>query len=98
MAYRSEGISNLYAILRDVTIPRKYALVVTVDHVQHGKMAIDRWVENIKDIFPDCKYQHITFTMPDLLWQVFKDNRDRLGDLFKCACKPLLKTAKKKRR
>ncbi|MBK2049576.1 transposase zinc-binding domain-containing protein, partial [Francisella noatunensis] len=29
-----------------------------------GKMAIDRWIEDIKDIFPECKYQHITFTMP----------------------------------
>ncbi|WP_372359081.1 hypothetical protein, partial [Francisella noatunensis] len=27
-------------------------------------MAIDRWIEDIKDIFPECKYQHITFTMP----------------------------------
>lgn len=61
-----------------------------------GKMAVDRWIENIKDTFPECKYQHITFTMPDVLWQVFKDNRDRLGELFKCACEPLLKTAKEK--
>lgn len=47
-------------------------------------------------MFPNCSYQHITFTMPDVLWHVFKDNRDCLNDLIRIATQTLIKTAKKK--
>ncbi|WP_409254769.1 transposase zinc-binding domain-containing protein [Francisella adeliensis] len=32
-----------------------------------GKRAIDHWAEKSPNLFPDCTYQHITFTMPDVL-------------------------------
>lgn len=46
-------------------------------------------------MFPDCSYQHITFTMPDVLWPIFRDNRDKLNDLIRIATKTLMDMAKK---
>ena len=45
-------------------------------------------------MFPDCSYQHITFTMPDVLWHIFKDNRDKLNDLIRIATQTLMDMAK----
>jgi hypothetical protein len=46
-------------------------------------------------MFPDCSYQHITFTMPDVLWIIFRDNRDKLNDLIRIATQTLMDMAKK---
>jgi len=60
-----------------------------------GKRAIDEWIEKTKNMFPDCSYQHITFTMPDVLWPIFRDNRDKLNDLIRIATQTLMDMAKK---
>lgn len=46
-------------------------------------------------MFPDCSYQHITFTMPDVLWPIFRDNKDKLNDLIRIATQTLIDMAKK---
>jgi hypothetical protein len=61
-----------------------------------GKRAIDHWSEKAVNLFPDCSYQHITFTMPDVLWHVFKDHRECLNRVMKLAIGTLIKLAKKK--
>ncbi|CAH0304610.1 hypothetical protein SRABI13_04513 [Erwinia aphidicola] len=44
-------------------------------------------------ILPDCEWQHITFTMPHLLWPFFNNNWPLLNDLFRCATHTVLKWA-----
>jgi hypothetical protein len=39
------------------------------------------WVNGIKALLPDCQYAGIGFSMPDVLWDVFWNNRDLLKDL-----------------
>jgi hypothetical protein len=39
------------------------------------------WVYGIKATLPDCVYAGIGFSMPDVLWDVFLQNRDLLKDL-----------------
>ena len=31
------------------------------------------WINNQLEILPNCEWQHITLTMPDTLWPIFKD-------------------------
>ncbi|MBI4801683.1 MAG: transposase zinc-binding domain-containing protein, partial [Elusimicrobia bacterium] len=40
-----------------------------------GKKATDIWIENSFNTLPNSKWQHITFTMPDVLWDFFWVNR-----------------------
>ena len=61
-----------------------------------GKKLTDQWIEKQKNILPDTRWQHITFTMPDVLWELFRYNRHLLNDVSRLAAKPLLKFAKKK--
>tara|TARA_B110000977_G_C11051273_1_gene482417 strand:- start:676 stop:876 length:201 start_codon:yes stop_codon:yes gene_type:complete len=51
-------------------------------------------ITNDKNMFPHCSYQHITFTMPDVIWPVFKDHSIKLNDMIKIATKVLLDIAK----
>ena len=37
------------------------------------------------ETLPDCEWRHITYTMPDVFWDVFKANRWLLGKLFTIA-------------
>lgn len=39
------------------------------------------WVNGIKALLPDCQYAGIGFSMPDVLWDVFWNNRSLLKDL-----------------
>ncbi len=61
-----------------------------------GKKLTDQWIEKQKNVLPDTSWQHITFTMPDVLWELFRYNRQLLNDVSRLAAKPLLKFAKKK--
>ena len=45
---------------------------------------------------PKTSWQHITFTMPDQLWVIFKANEHLLNQLSTLSVKGLLKWAKKK--
>ncbi len=59
-----------------------------------GTKATERWVQTLQYVLPDCVWQHITFTMPDKLWEIFRYNRPLLGKLFNCAAQILIRWAK----
>ena len=61
-----------------------------------GVKQTEQWIAKQLAILPHCEYQHITLTMPDTLWPVFKHNPDLLNKLFVCGNSPLLKWAKKR--
>ena len=61
-----------------------------------GKKLTDQWIEEQKAILPDTEWQHITFTMPAELWELFRYNRELLGCLSGLAAKIILKAARKK--
>ena len=56
-----------------------------------GKKLTDQWVEQQKAVMPDCPWQHITFTMPDALWELFRYNRHLLNDLSRLSAGVILK-------
>ncbi len=45
-----------------------------------GKKLTDQWIADQKALLPDTEWQHITFTMPDALWELFRINRTLLGE------------------
>ena len=47
-------------------------------------------------ILPDSDWQHITFTMPNLLWPFFNNNWPLLNDLFRCAIRAMLRWARQR--
>ena len=61
-----------------------------------GKKATDQWIATQQAVLPQTTWQHITFTMPSQLWQLFKLNRALLGQLSPLAAKTVQKVAKKK--
>ena len=61
-----------------------------------GQKATERWITHQGHVLPDCAYRHLTFTMPDVFWVIFKLNRPLLGSLFAIAAEGLLSLAKKK--
>ena len=62
-----------------------------------GQKATERWIAAQSEILPDCKFRHITFTMPDVFWPIFELNRWLLGALFSIAARSLLQQAKNKK-
>lgn len=50
-----------------------------------GQKATERWMMTQGETLPDCEWRHITYTMPDVFWDVFKANRWLLGKLFTIA-------------
>ncbi len=61
-----------------------------------GKKLTDQWIADQKALLPDTEWQHITFTMPDALWELFRINRTLLGKLSPLAAKSLQAFAGKK--
>ena len=61
-----------------------------------GKKSTDQWIAQQREILPKTSWQHITFTMPDSLWEVFKTNEHLLGQLSALSVKGLLKWASRK--
>ncbi|MCP4485487.1 MAG: transposase [Flavobacteriaceae bacterium] len=55
-----------------------------------GQKATEQWITKQGEILPDCKYRHLTFTMPDVFWEIFKFNRQFLNNLFSLAADTLL--------
>nr|WP_321159960.1 transposase [Citrobacter koseri] len=47
------------------------------------------------NILPDCDWQHITFTIPHLLWPFFNNNWPLLNALFSAATRAMLRCARK---
>ena len=53
----------------------------------------EQWIAQQRHILPDCEWQHITLTMPHLLWPFFNNNWHLLNQLFRCATRAMLKHA-----
>ncbi|WP_442904105.1 IS91 family transposase [Hafnia sp.] len=60
-----------------------------------GMKATEQWIATQQHVLPDCDWQHITFTMPHLLWPFFNNNWPLLNDLFRCATHAMLRFARK---
>lgn len=60
-----------------------------------GLKATEQWIATQQHILPDCDWQHITFTMPHLLWPFFYNNWPLLNALFRCATRAMLRFARK---
>ncbi len=60
-----------------------------------GKKATDNWICKNFNALPNCKWQHITFTMPSELWDFFWLNRHLFGFLPALAAGIIKKLAKK---
>ena len=61
-----------------------------------GKKATDKWVQEKFDMLPNTPWQHITFTMPSILWNLFWVNRHLIGLAPKLAADIILKEARLK--
>ena len=60
-----------------------------------GHKATEQWITEQQHILPDCDWQHITFTMPHLLWPFFNSNWPLLNALFRAATRAMLRWARK---
>jgi hypothetical protein len=58
-----------------------------------GKKATDQWILTQQETLPDTKWQHITFTMPDALWEIFDLNRGLLKEPSRLAAGIIKKVA-----
>ncbi|QBY42870.1 transposase zinc-binding domain-containing protein [Arsenophonus nasoniae] len=58
-----------------------------------GFKATEQWLAQQVHILPDCDWQHITFTMPHLLWPFFNNNWPLLNALFRAATRAMLQLA-----
>ena len=61
-----------------------------------GKKATDQWITKNSNILPNTKWQHITFTMPDVLWSFFWYNRYLYGHISNIAAQVVMKIANDK--
>lgn len=62
-----------------------------------GKKATDTWMQNAFNRLPRTRWQHITFTMPDVLWDIFWHNRHLINQVAPIAAN-IIKTQAKKQR
>jgi hypothetical protein len=61
-----------------------------------GKKATELWVAKQNQLLPQTPWQHITFTMPAVLWDFFWFNRELLNEIGKIAALCIQSIAKKK--
>jgi hypothetical protein len=61
-----------------------------------GKRATDQWIQKQIEVLPDTEWQHLTFTQPDELWELFDRNRFLLKELSRIAGSILTRYGKKK--
>lgn len=61
-----------------------------------GKKAVDNWIANNLKILPKTTWQHITFTMPSELWNLFWLNR-KLFNLIPALAANIIKSIAKKK-
>lgn len=60
-----------------------------------GLKGTEQWIAQQRHILPNCEWQHITLTMPHLLWPFFNNNWSLLNQLFRCATRSMLKHVKR---
>lgn len=61
-----------------------------------GKKATDNWIQKQKEVLPNTSWQHITFTMPNVLWDFFWHNRQLLNVIGKIAADCIMNISNKK--
>ena len=61
-----------------------------------GKKATEQWIQKQQNILPKVTWQHITFTMPEQLWDFFWLNRHLLNQISKIAAGIILYIANQK--
>ena len=61
-----------------------------------GQKATENWIRHQGEVLPDCGYRHLTFTMPNEYWELFRLNRHLLGDLFRLSTRGLRHFAKER--
>ena len=61
-----------------------------------GSKATKEWVSKQNDILPRTSWQHITFTMPQIFWDCFWNNRFLLNKIGKIAADVIQKISKKR--
>ncbi|MCF7507284.1 transposase zinc-binding domain-containing protein [Vibrio sp. L3-7] len=59
-----------------------------------GKKSTDNWIIQQVERMPHCPWMHMTFTFPDVLWSLFRNNRWLLDKLCQLAVDNLLYAAK----
>lgn len=62
-----------------------------------GKKATDQWIRKNMIVLPDTTWQHVTFTMPSELWDLFWLNRKLFKKVSSIAANIIKNTAKKKK-
>ena len=62
-----------------------------------GKKQTEIWINKQHAILPKTEWQHITFTMPSILWDIFWLNRGLLNIITKLAADTVLSFAKSKK-
>ena len=60
-----------------------------------GKKATTTWIAKQNNILPNTEWQHITFTMPSELWDLFWLNRELLNQITKLAADCIITLARK---
>lgn len=61
-----------------------------------GKRATDIWINKQLEILPKTNWQHITFTMPSILWPCFAEDRTLLNQIANAAADCIITLAKKR--
>ena len=61
-----------------------------------GYRQTNGWITKQMDVLPETTWQHITFTLPDVFWDLFWLNRCLLKDIFKHAAGVLQSFAEKR--
>lgn len=61
-----------------------------------GKKQTDNWIAKATNVLLKTRWQHITFTMPESLWEIFWFNRDLLNIISEVVAGIIQEIAKKK--
>ena len=61
-----------------------------------AKVQIDKWVTNMNQLFPNCSYFHITFTVPSQFRTLLFEKRDLLNAVFTACTETLISFCKEK--
>lgn len=60
-----------------------------------GFKSTEQWVAQQSHILTDCDWQHLTFTIPDLLWSFFNNNWPQLNALLRATTRAMLRWARR---
>jgi len=93
--------------MASVTLPLPAQFILLNSNVSHipvksrfcsicAKVQIDKWVTNMNQLFPNCSYFHITFTVPSQFRTLLFEKRDLLNAVFTACTETLISFCKEK--